>query len=936
MRSLLYTSLYTLLLAVISDSKNIYFSAIIDIYTRSGHLSQRGLQAQAAILMALEDINNKTDGIYDDILPDCFMNVSFKFPYIENKKYIESAVALSGDGTAMTGCIGPGDTEYFSVVNPILVEGGVFHMGYRAGSVRTPEQFLRTSPANEPQAIALARLIRQHFGWERIGVITSMDSSSINSYDAFKREALNLGIQIICVSYLPSTTSKEEYEQSVTKMAKCGARILVILTAEKHMQGIATEGNSIGLFRSNLQLLTLHHSMLASVRADVGLSSKDISRLLKGAMSLRPSLDISAAPSFAFVERFLAQQSTVGVFNSTSGGYVCHPGYDASGFPLYRSYEEEYIRRSSSPCLGLNFSAFSKDGSDIEMDAFYAYDAVISLAHSIHYLMKSDNFTLPPSLNSAALLKYVTKNSFTGATGRVTYRASPIEYSERAYRLSDMPFEVVNFNSEVYLRDSSGSVSSGLVFVGNVWNNHPFESCEATSSNCYPIVFNTEDNSPPTDRPHTEFREVNQYAYVAVVIVSTLGFLCSVVCVGMLYIYRSTRLVRVAQPIPSSFVIAGCMLAFATAISIVREVTVETCCVNIWLAHVSFVFIFAPLVAKIWRIHLVLNFTDRHHQISTSHTVVFILCMISISVVILAVETKLQPQKVSYRTLSDDQFNHVKEVVCHISPYQGISIGYEAILLLYGIYLLYKTRNLPVGISDAKVIASAMSTLITCTFVAGALVLFFEGIDYTSFVVIVAVVFILATFRVMTVLFFTMGGLLLKGYDLDRKFQLTRVSDEKSVSDKLLRLVHVVVPLMRRKRFVLDGDSARVKNTVMSSSEAQILPGDELMAIQAEIDRLNERLDLLANRALYPSRANNSRQPIRSAAQYSEGDCNMENISNVELGENDDNEKLDNSGALCSTPSSKMLANMDFMTRQMNSEDICDYPDASSRVVNST
>ena len=62
----------------------------------------------------------------------------------------------------------------------------------------------------------------------------------------------------------------------------------------------------------------------------------------------------------------------------------------------------------------------------------------------------------------------------------------------------------------------------------------------------------------------------------------------------------------------------------------------------------------------------------------------------------------------------------------------------------------------------------------------------------------------------------------------------------------------------------------------------------------------------------------------------------MENISNVELGENDDNEKLDNSGALCSTPSSKMLANMDFMTRQMNSEDICDYPDASSRVVNST
>lgn len=39
-------------------------------------LTVQGLQINAAILMAVQELNSKTDGLYDDILPDVYINLT--------------------------------------------------------------------------------------------------------------------------------------------------------------------------------------------------------------------------------------------------------------------------------------------------------------------------------------------------------------------------------------------------------------------------------------------------------------------------------------------------------------------------------------------------------------------------------------------------------------------------------------------------------------------------------------------------------------------------------------------------------------------------------------------------------------------------------------------------------------------------------------------
>lgn len=78
-------------------------------------LSADGLQVKAAILMGIEDINSKTDGVHDDILPDIFVNLS-QYHYSESSStdmaikmiedFEEEARGRSGN-SCIVSCVGP-------------------------------------------------------------------------------------------------------------------------------------------------------------------------------------------------------------------------------------------------------------------------------------------------------------------------------------------------------------------------------------------------------------------------------------------------------------------------------------------------------------------------------------------------------------------------------------------------------------------------------------------------------------------------------------------------------------------------------------------------------------------------------------------------------------------------------------------------------------
>ena len=75
----------------------------------------QGLQIKAAILMALQELNSKTDGLYDQILPDVSLNLT-SFHYSESSSAMlgtkmiedfEKYESRSNANESIVSCLGP-------------------------------------------------------------------------------------------------------------------------------------------------------------------------------------------------------------------------------------------------------------------------------------------------------------------------------------------------------------------------------------------------------------------------------------------------------------------------------------------------------------------------------------------------------------------------------------------------------------------------------------------------------------------------------------------------------------------------------------------------------------------------------------------------------------------------------------------------------------
>ena len=77
----------------------------LQLIFRAGDIDPEGLQYKSAILLAISEINNKTDGIYDDILPNITFSVISAQP--ANTKTAGAVSALYAVDEGVRAVIGP-------------------------------------------------------------------------------------------------------------------------------------------------------------------------------------------------------------------------------------------------------------------------------------------------------------------------------------------------------------------------------------------------------------------------------------------------------------------------------------------------------------------------------------------------------------------------------------------------------------------------------------------------------------------------------------------------------------------------------------------------------------------------------------------------------------------------------------------------------------
>lgn len=141
--------------------------------------SNTGMQMQAAIHMAINEINNKNDGIADDILPGTRIKFAAR---INPPTFTATAIDIIDLETNVFGgqgiqvAIGGSADNLTQSMSSFLQDYDIPQIGYNGGSLMSHtdlyRNYLRIAPSNAYGAGFIANVLHTHFGWNRVVVFT--------------------------------------------------------------------------------------------------------------------------------------------------------------------------------------------------------------------------------------------------------------------------------------------------------------------------------------------------------------------------------------------------------------------------------------------------------------------------------------------------------------------------------------------------------------------------------------------------------------------------------------------------------------------------------------------------------------------------------------------------------------------------------------------
>jgi len=144
------------------------------MFTPTGSVNTAGLQQTAACIMAIREINNKTDGIADNLLPNTKLKLAVTFARGSYYLAIQAAQALASSvfsGTGIDVAVGGSSitsnkpmAEIFSQFN--LVQTG-FSSDSRFSYAIDQPFHSRVAPADDFQARVLADICYSLFNWKK-------------------------------------------------------------------------------------------------------------------------------------------------------------------------------------------------------------------------------------------------------------------------------------------------------------------------------------------------------------------------------------------------------------------------------------------------------------------------------------------------------------------------------------------------------------------------------------------------------------------------------------------------------------------------------------------------------------------------------------------------------------------------------------------------
>ena len=415
----------------------------------------------AAFLLAIAELNNKTDGIRDALVPETILRIALG----DSRRDVSSASVAAThlihetfDGEGVSAIVGPASSGPAEQVTTLAAMNAIPQISYSATSVTLSEGtgfFLRSVPSDAFQVIGLCEILRNLFDSPRIGVLASTDSYSTALLATFREQAAVRSLELVIEqTFTPLATAADDslsLAAQLQALRRSSARYILLFCSGADAGPVLVAAHEAGVLDDQYVWLGADAVISPSVISHVEQVAPSIrDNVLRGLFGLLPHARIGSADHASFVERlgtWLAEQNSSTTANGCS---------DAKEGALWGSPDEGcYLWARATGDVS---AALACDDPSIERvcvfpsaeliatDAYsvYAYDATIALAHAIHSLIAIG----ATSIDGRALMSALTTDvSFVGLSGTLSFFDRPDDPNLRYHgdRQSGVSYNLMNY-----------------------------------------------------------------------------------------------------------------------------------------------------------------------------------------------------------------------------------------------------------------------------------------------------------------------------------------------------------------------------------------------------------------------------------------------------------------------------------------------------------
>ncbi|KAJ7991786.1 hypothetical protein DPEC_G00287480 [Dallia pectoralis] len=340
----------------------------------------------------------------------------------------------------------------------------------------------------------------------------------------------------------------------------------------------------------------------------------------------------------------------------------------------------------------------------------FAYDGIWVIAKTLTRVMDLlkqkesqdmyQNFTVDDREVGKMVLDVMNETNFYGVTGQVMFR--------NGERMGTIKFTQFQEGKEVKVGEYN-AIADVLDLINNTVR---FQGVE-----------------PPKDRTivRLQRRNINVPLYSILSVITILGMLMAGAFLFFNIKNRNHRLIKMSSPYMNNLIILGGMLSYSSIFlfgldgALVSEKEFEALCtVRTWILIVGYTTAFGAMFAKTWRVHAIFkNVKMKKKIIKDQKLLIIVGGMLLIDLCILICWQIVDPLKRTveeYNLEADPQgrdiairpfLEHCENT--HMTIWLGIVYAYKGLLMLFGCFLAWETRNVSIpALNDSKYIGMSV------------------------------------------------------------------------------------------------------------------------------------------------------------------------------------------------------------------------------------